>query len=250
MSGRLHRFVEFLYIKPAIELIKGHKHEFAYAALSLILIFFVAGGNLQLLLVFISEALNDSLGIGDGWVHYTWFTGADIIFALLGLVGLWAVFTRLSNLPSTKIAAVRSALVLFGFVAVVHMSGAIYAAGMTFFFSNPFATPIILISTLALYIMLAISLRREKFDLSAAKYGFWALVVWGFIVGALLAPIAILVTVIFSVEGMASLDTSFFWSIVIIYHSIIIIGQHIFFAAVAIAAQDKAICDEQKELGA
>lgn len=247
MSGRLHKFAEFLYIQPAIELLKEHKHEFKYATLSLILILFVGSGNLQLLLFSISEILNDSLGIWDGWVHYTWFIGADILFTSLGLVGIWTVFTRLSSLPSVKTAAIRAALVLLGFIAVRYMSGAIYAAGMTFPFNNPFATPIILIASLALYIMLGISLRREKFDLSAAKYGFWALVVWWAIMWLLALPLMVFVMAIVFIEEMAILDTPLFWVLFIIYQTIIVVGQQILFAAVATAAQDKAIREEEQQ---
>jgi len=246
LGGRLHRFAEFLYIRPATKLLKENKREFGYATLSLILIIFVASGNFQLLLI----TLDDLLGLNFMWTQNMSFPGSDILFYLLGFVGLWAVFVRLSKLSSTTTAAIRAALALLGFIVIRYMSAGILLAGPIFLLNNLFAYPAMTIASIALYIMLAISLRREKFDLSAAKYGFWALVTWWLITGVLLIPAVAAIMSIAFIDGLTGVDTTLFWLAIMIYQAIIIIGQHILFAAVAIAAQDKAICDEQQELGA
>ena len=242
MSGRLHRFVEFLYIRPALELIKEHKREFGYAALSLILIYFVAGGNFQLFLITLFDYL---LELDSHWILDISFPLSDLLFQALGLVGLWAVFVKLSKLTSVRAAANRAVLILIGFVAARYMIEAISGAGPIFLLNNLLATPVMTVASLALFIMLAVLLRREKPSLSAARYGFWSLVAWWIITGILMLPMVML---IFAAEpaGFQILDTPFFILSYIILSVISMLIYNMLFAAVAIAAQDKAIHDEQQ----
>ena len=222
-----------LHITPGLNAVKRHKREAIYAAFSMILI---------------TLSMVETFGFLD--VSQYILTGFRIALFVLGCVGLVAVLYQLSRPLSIKTVVARCALIIFGFAALGFAFQAtieILPQDWIIITLVLVAIPLRLFARPIFFNLLAASLRQEKFAFKHLKHGFWNLVIWELLIvlfGALVGLTFIFESLIFYLMSDAEYTFLALSYVLMLAMSVM---PTVWFMAVAIAGQDKAIWDVRRE---